>query len=189
MPKVHGFALGHYNIGLKLRTLRAGKLLTLSRLAAETGLSTALLSKLETDRMVPTLQTLSIICRVYGVSLSHFFSDPTRHSVSITRKGHLDAVHRPSEAVRRVPLHYDHIGSGQCGASLLEFPPNLRVAASDPGQGVSCLVYVIEGRLELNVGTENEVLEAGDCACIDTDMIVVWGSSSQQLCRVLVVRV
>jgi transcriptional regulator with XRE-family HTH domain len=112
MPKVHGFALEHYNIGQKLRTLRAGKLLTLSRLAAETGLSTALLSKLETDRMVPTLQTLSIICRV-GVSLTHFFSDAKRHSVSITRKGHLDAVHRPSKAVRRVPLHYDHIGSAQ----------------------------------------------------------------------------
>ena len=42
-----------YSIGPKLRALRMQKGLTLSRLAAETGLSTALLSKLETDRMIP----------------------------------------------------------------------------------------------------------------------------------------
>jgi transcriptional regulator with XRE-family HTH domain len=43
------WSLEPYCIGLKLRSLRTGKRLTLSRLAAETGLSTALLSKLETD--------------------------------------------------------------------------------------------------------------------------------------------
>ena len=50
-----------YSIGLKLRTLRNEKRLTLARLAAATGYSTALLSKLETDRMIPTLQTLEIV--------------------------------------------------------------------------------------------------------------------------------
>ena len=49
------WSLEAYGIGTKLRGLRTRKRLTLSRLAAETGLSTALLSKLETDRMVPTL--------------------------------------------------------------------------------------------------------------------------------------
>ena len=50
------WSLEPYCIGQKLRSLRTQKRLTLSRLAAETGLSTALLSKLETDRMIPTLQ-------------------------------------------------------------------------------------------------------------------------------------
>jgi len=68
------WALESYCIGLKLRTLRTQKRLTLARLAAETGLSTALLSKLETDRMIPTLPTLATISRVYGVGMTHFFS-------------------------------------------------------------------------------------------------------------------
>jgi len=53
MPKnPHSAAqlLEAYSIGRKLRTLRAQRHLTLSRLAAETDLSTALLSKLETER-------------------------------------------------------------------------------------------------------------------------------------------
>src|SRR6516162_10417199 len=83
------WSLEPYCIGMKLRALRTEKKLTLSRLSAETGLSTALLSKLETDRMIPTLPTLATICRVYGVGLSYFFSETTRHSLSITRKAHL----------------------------------------------------------------------------------------------------
>src|SRR5208337_2471700 len=83
------WSLEPYCIGMKLRSLRTKKRLTLSRLAAETGLSTALLSKLETDRMVPTLHTLATISRVYGVGISHFFCEPTRHTISITRRAHL----------------------------------------------------------------------------------------------------
>lgn len=66
--------LADYAIGLKLRALRTGRNTTLAQLAAETGLSTGLLSKLETDRMIPTLQTLERISRAYGIDLGYFFA-------------------------------------------------------------------------------------------------------------------
>src|SRR5580698_3962744 len=99
------WSLVPYCIGLKLRSLRTRKRLTLSRLAAETGLSTALLSKLETDRMIPTLPTLSTICRVYGVGLSYFFGEPSRHTLAITRKAHLQGTNRGPESVKVTPLN------------------------------------------------------------------------------------
>ena len=83
--RLAGRLLEVYSIGPKLRALRMQKGLTLSRLAKETGLSTALLSKLETDPMIPTLPTLATICRVYGVGLGFFFADAVKHSLSITR--------------------------------------------------------------------------------------------------------
>src|SRR5580693_6446408 len=91
------WSLESYSIGMKLRDLRTRKRLTLARLAAETGLSTALLSKLETDRMIPTLPTLATICRVFGVGLSYFFAEPARHSLSITRRAHLQGNGRGAE--------------------------------------------------------------------------------------------
>src|SRR5579863_4035216 len=103
MPKAINYAqwsLEPYCIGMKLRALRTLKRLTLARLAAETGLSTALLSKLETDRMIPTLPTLATICRVYGVGMSHFFSEPDHHVLSITRKAHLQGKVRSHELVK-----------------------------------------------------------------------------------------
>ena len=73
------WSLESYCIGMKLRSLRAGKRLTLAQLAEETGLSTALLSKLETERLIPTLATLANIACVYGVGMSYFFRDSARH--------------------------------------------------------------------------------------------------------------
>lgn len=99
------WSLEPYSIGLKLRALRTQKRLTLARLAAETGLSTALLSKLETDRMIPTLPTLAAISRVYGVGMGHFFAEPSRHTLSITRKAHFEAIERGMEQLRITPLN------------------------------------------------------------------------------------
>jgi transcriptional regulator with XRE-family HTH domain len=104
------WSLESYSIGLKLRSLRTQKRLTLARLAAETGLSTALLSKLETDRMVPTLTTLATISRVYGVGLSYFFQEPGRHTLSITRKAHLQGHERGAEQFKITPLNAAETG-------------------------------------------------------------------------------
>ena len=71
-------ALTPYSIGVKLKTLRTEKGLTLSRLGAEVGLSTALLSKLESELMIPTLPTLAKIAHCYGVDLAFFFSQYRR---------------------------------------------------------------------------------------------------------------
>jgi transcriptional regulator with XRE-family HTH domain len=114
--------LAVYSIGLKLRTLRSEKNLTLGRLAAQTGLSTALLSKLETDHMIPTLHTLEKICRAYGIGLGYFFRDPQHHSVAITRKAHThtateernsNGIHACTSRQRRAPGLANHRSPGR----------------------------------------------------------------------------
>jgi transcriptional regulator with XRE-family HTH domain len=185
-PPADLLLLEYYKIELKLRALRAQRRLTLMQLAAATGLSTAMLSKLESGQMIPTLRTLSKICRVYGVSLGYFFSDSARHSMSITRKSHMDASRSAHEVVRQIPLRCGT--TSHLNAAVLEFPGKLLAAASDPGQGLACILYVVEGKLQLDVGGMREVLEAGDCACLDTDMVVLWGSAVRDaICRVLYV--
>jgi transcriptional regulator with XRE-family HTH domain len=173
---------------MKLRALRTQKRLTLSRLAAETGLSTALLSKLETDRMIPTLSTLATICRVYGVGMSHFFSEPDRHILSITRKAHLEGSARGPESVLSVPLNSSKNSSG-LQAEMIEVPAGTSDALSGAYNRETCgLVYVIEGRLQLSTGGLHEVLETGDCVFVDTRMQLVWNAAGKHPCRVLAVR-
>jgi transcriptional regulator with XRE-family HTH domain len=182
------WSLEPYGIGRKLRALRTQKRLTLSRLAAETGLSTALLSKLETDRMIPTLPTLATICRVYGVGMSHFFCEPDRHILSITRKAHLEGSARGPEAVRTVPLNSARNSSGLV-AEMIEVPSGGSEALSGAYSRETCgLVYVIEGHLQLASGGLQEVLETGDCVFLDSRMPLVWTAAGKQACRVLAVR-
>jgi transcriptional regulator with XRE-family HTH domain len=189
MPKTVSYAqwsLEPYCIGMKLRSLRTQKRLTLSRLAAETGLSTALLSKLETDRMIPTLPTLATISRVYGVGMSHFFAEPARHTLSITRKAHLQGNSRGLESVRVTPLNAA-AGGPTLVAQMIEFPPGSATRVMDCISETSGLVYVLEGKLQLDAGGMHEVLEAGDCAYMESEMALAWSPAGKHRCRVLAV--
>ncbi|MDR3741000.1 MAG: XRE family transcriptional regulator [Terracidiphilus sp.] len=180
------WSLEPYCIGMKLRALRTRKRMTLSRLAQETELSTALLSKLETDRMIPTLPTLTTICRVYGVGLSYFFSEPKRHSMSITRRTQLTGKAKNVDSVKRTPLHAVSEGGGLL-AETIDLAPD--GAAFMPGEsGAVCgFAYVLEGRLRMDSGGMVETLEMGDCAYIDSQAPMAWSAGSKELCRVLMV--
>jgi len=180
------WSLEPYCIGMKLRSLRNAKRLTLAQLAAETGLSTALLSKLETDRMIPTLPTLATIARVYGVSMSYFFGDPARHTLSITRKAHLQGSGRARESIKVTPLNADGRGF-RLNAQIVEFPPSGSTIAVDVFHETGAVVHVLEGRLRLEAGGMHEVLEAGDCACMESDMPLAWSAADKHRCRVLAV--
>ena len=68
-----------YALGEKLRTLRLRKSMGLVELGKHTGLSAAMLSKLERGKLFPTLPTLLRIALVFGVGLS--ISSPTSASV------------------------------------------------------------------------------------------------------------
>lgn len=180
------WSLEPYCIGLKLRSLRTQKRLTLSRLAAETGLSTALLSKLETDRMIPTLPTLATISRVYGVGMSYFFGEPAHHIISITRKAHLQGTERGLEKIKIIALNAPSERS-RLRAQLIEFPAGAGTTTTDGQQTASRLVYVLEGKLELESGGIREVLDTGDCVYIESEMSLAWNAAGKHRCRILTV--
>lgn len=180
------WALEPYCIGMKLRTLRTQKRLTLSRLATETGLSTALLSKLETDRMIPTLPTLATICRVYGVGLSYFFAEPAKHALSITRKAMLQGSGRGLDAAKTTPLN-SLAENPRLVALAIELPANGATMTTASLQASSGLVYVLEGRLQLDSGGMSEVLETGDCAYLESEMMMAWSAAGKHECRLLAV--
>ena len=76
-----------YGIGDKLRGLRLSKKMGLVELGRHTGLSAALLSKVERGRLFPTLPTLLRIALVFGVGLEFFIGgDSKRNAVSVVRR-------------------------------------------------------------------------------------------------------
>jgi transcriptional regulator with XRE-family HTH domain len=178
--------LAPYCIGMKLRSLRTEKRLTLARLSAETGLSTALLSKLETDRMVPTLSTMATISRVYGVGLGHFFCEPTEHSLSVTRKVTSQGRGRSGEMGIRIPLN-PGVPDRRMDACLVDLIPGAAAAEPEVREGGALLVYVLDGRLNLDVGGMRESLETGDCVYLESDLPLAWGAAGRQRCRLLTV--
>src|SRR3954451_2715472 len=90
--------LRRYEIGAKIRALRLGKKLGLVQLGEHTGLSAALLSKIERGNLFPTLPTLLRIALVFGVGLDHFFAEREDSPIiQIARKP--DRVRLPNRPV------------------------------------------------------------------------------------------
>ena len=155
--------------------------------------------------MVPTLPTLATINRVYGVGLGYFFAEPARHTLSITRKAHLQGTGRSVDAVKVTPLRPAHEDPGmqpagaesegaqpsRCGArmvaQMMEFPAGAAATPIDAFYEAQGVVYVLEGRLQLSAGGMIEVLETGDCACLDSEMAFAWSAVGKHRCRVLAV--
>ena len=84
--------LSDYAIGAKIRALRLKKKMGLVELGQHSGLSPALLSKLERGRLFPTLPTLLRIALVFSVGLDYFFAG--------SREKPLVAVVRKAERVQ-----------------------------------------------------------------------------------------
>ena len=91
--------LKSYGIGEKMRALRIRKNLSLLELGSHTGLSTALLSKIERGRLFPTLPTLLRIAMVFSVGLDYFFAEEKhRPLVTISRMSGKSTVYAGSLA-------------------------------------------------------------------------------------------
>src|SRR5208337_2529934 len=86
LSKTIDTGLHQYSIGPKLRRLRLRKRMGLVQLAKHTGLSPAMLSKLERGVMHPTLPTLLRIAMVFSVGLDHFFNPEPKPMFEIVRR-------------------------------------------------------------------------------------------------------
>src|SRR4051812_12871497 len=143
--------LGKYAIGNKLRRLRLRKSMGLLELSNHTGLSPALLSKLERDVMHPTLPTLLRIAMVFSVGLEYFFNPEPRPLLEIVRKK--DRIRFPaSPDARNVPYYFESLDFSVPNPALhsyvAEFEP-IEEKHSRPHEhpGIE-LLYLLSGSLE-----------------------------------------
>ena len=184
-------AIRPYAIADKLRQLRLRKSMGLTQLAAHTGLSPAMLSKLENGRLLPTLPTLIRIATVFDVGLDHFFSNERkRHIVAVTRKKErMRFPERPSQ--RDVPYHFESLDflakERKLQTFLAEFHSVAEANLKPHSHAGVEVVYVLEGTLEMRIGTETFRLEAGDAIYFDSVQKHSYRRAGQQPCSAIVV--
>lgn len=164
--------LGRYSIGEKLRTMRLRKSMGLVELGRHTGLSAALLSKLERGKLFPTLPTLLRIAMVFGVGLDYFFTDERkRRVVGVVRRG--ERVRFPERPSAQDVQYYfeclDYRATERKLSAFLADFQDLPLEKVKPHQhaGVEFL-YLLKGSLALRIGSEEYVLEAEDAIYFDS---------------------
>lgn len=183
--------LERYHIGDKLRALRLRKKMGLVELSSHTGLSAALLSKLERGRLFPTLPTLLRIALVFGVGLDHFFVEEKRkNALGIVRQG--ERVRFPEKPnVRDVAYHFECLDFNatdrRSSAFYADFEP-IPLEKARPHAHVGAeFIYVLKGKLCLRVGTDDHELDAGDSVYFDSSVPHLYRSGGGKPCTALVV--
>ena len=183
--------LERHEIGAKLRRLRLKKKMGLVELGQHTGLSAAMLSKLERGRLVPTLPTLLRIALVFDVGLDHFFAeDAQRRVLSITRREERQKFpERPDGGP--VSYHFESLDFTATGRRLsayrAEFEPLPRGGARPHNHDGVEFLYVLGGRLELEIGGRTVVLRRGDAAYLDATVPHSYRRVSRKPCSALAI--
>lgn len=144
----------------------------LAQLAQHTGFSTAMLSRLENGRLVPTLPTLTRIAMVFSVGLDYFFTDPRkRHVVGLVRREERELLPADPKSPH-VPWHFESldfkVNERKLNAYLAHFHPvQPDKVAAHYHPGVE-LLYLIAGKLEMTIGVETFQLSEGDSIYFDS---------------------
>jgi transcriptional regulator with XRE-family HTH domain len=183
--------LRSYSIGERLRGLRLKKKMGLVELGQHTGLSPALLSKLERGRLFPTLPTLLRIALVFSVDLEYFFAGPReRPIVAVVRRK--DRIRLPDTPTGKDVCYLFEsldfpVPERKLHAYYAEFQPmaedKMRLH-SHPGAE---MVFVVRGTLQLRVGEENHLLEDGDSIYFDSAIPHAYRRHDRAPCAAIVV--
>jgi len=183
--------LDGYHVGEKIKQLRLRRKMGLVELSRHTGLSPAMLSKLEHGKLYPTLPTLSRIAMVFSTGLDFFFSDERhKHTFALVRRK--DRLRFP-EAPELDHASFD-FESLDFLATDRRFNAYLADFRAVPAaqlhvhhhSGVE-FIYVLRGKLALKIGAEQEILDAGDSLYFDSQFPHGYSRVGSKPCSALVI--
>lgn len=175
------------HVGVRVRHARMTAGLRLKDVAARAGCSESLLSKVENDKVMPSLAILHRVSEALGITLGELFAKSNEPNRVVSKAGERPVVafdplrHGTGvELERLIPYGHDHLLQG-----------NIHIVA--PGGGTDGTIrhageevgYVLEGRIELSVDGEVYMLEAGDSFCFRSEQAHGYRNPDRSRARVL----
>jgi transcriptional regulator with XRE-family HTH domain len=162
-------------VGARLKRLRTQRGVTLTALAASTGISKSTLSRLETGQRRPTLELLLPLAQAYNVPLDDLVGAPEVGDPRIRLK--------PRRAHGRtvIPLTRQ---PGGIQAWKIIIPASKAAPEIKTHEGYEWL-YVLSGRMRLILGDHDLVLGTGEVVEFDTRIPHWFGSTENESAEIL----
>ena len=157
-------------VGKALKIERKAAQLTLSELSKKSGVSTAMISKIERGQVSASLNTLDLLSRAIGVPVINFFAQTVeRHDVSFVRSGEGISVSR-----RGSTYGHNYKLIGRIDADPIKFE-SFMITLDETANGQPVFqhpgvefIYVLCGRMSYQCGEETYQLSDGDCLTFET---------------------
>lgn len=163
------------------RTMRGW---TLDQFAERSGVSRAMISKIERGEVSPTAAILARLASGLGVSLATLFSDDTQGGEPLSRAKDQTVWTDPETGYERRNVS----SPGAAGAAEIVdvvFPAGGRIVFDNMRErsSLSQQIWIIEGIMEMTVGGETTHLEKGDCLFMRLDQPLVFHNPSDRPAR------
>jgi transcriptional regulator with XRE-family HTH domain len=185
--------LSRYLIGEKLRTLRLRKSMGLVELGKHTGLSAALLSKLERGKLFPTLPTLLRIAMVFGVGLDFFFTDERKRRLVGIVRGNERLRFPEKPGLQDIQYYFECLdyraNERKLSAYLAEFQESPAEKAKPHQHAGVEFLYLLKGSLTLKIASDEYGLEAEDSIYFDSAVLHSYRRRGSKPCVGVIVTV
>jgi transcriptional regulator with XRE-family HTH domain len=177
-------------IAERVRLLRADRGLSLEALAARSGVSRSMISLVERGESSPTAVVLEKLATALGVMLASLFDPPapTADAGPISRRADQPQWRDPASGyVRRnvSPPGVPH------PVQIVEvyFPAGARVAFETGPRDVRVYqqIWVLEGAMDVTLGTDRHRLREGDCLAMQLDRPTMFHNPTRKPARYAVV--
>jgi transcriptional regulator with XRE-family HTH domain len=155
-------------ISERLKSLRAQAGLTLDELAQRSGVSRAMISRIERAETSPTAALLARLSEALGLSLSAFFADEQAPVSPLHRRADQKIWRDPMTGYLRravsppgMPSRVDIVEVDFPAGARVSFPPR------EESRSMTQHVWLFEGMLEMIIGDTVHRLDPGDCLYMD----------------------
>lgn len=164
-------------LGARVRQLRLDLGVTLDGLAERSGVSRAMISRIERGEANPTAQLLARLCHGLGTTLSRFFAGTQAPGAPLRRHADQHVWQDPETGYRRRAVSPEGVGSPVDLVDVV-FPPGGRVVFErNPFEAAySQHLWLLEGRMRMTAGDATHDLEAGDCLFMRLDEAIVFSN-------------
>ena len=171
--------------GPTVAAARESRGLSVSALAAASGVSRAMIAKVERDEAQPTAALLARLSGALGMTLSELIAHAEHPDDRLLRRDHQPEWVDPATGYRRRAV------SPPTNAMLqlveVELSPRTRIAI--PRESylfIDQQIWMLEGRLRFTEGDETHELMAGDCLQLAEPRDCIFENPSDAACRYLV---
>jgi transcriptional regulator with XRE-family HTH domain len=176
----------------RVRELRAAQGLSLDTLSATSGVSRSMISLIERGESSPTAVVLEKLASGLGVLLASLFDAPAAaaHAAScpVARRDDQQQWQDPASGYRRRNVSPPGVPQPMRIVEV-HFPAGGRVAFENDGRDrrVHQQVWVLEGTMEVALGTERHRLREGDCLAMELDRPTMFHNPTRKPARYAVV--
>lgn len=172
-------------LSTRLRDERTQRGWSVAALAERSGVSRAMIARVETGRAQPTAALLGRLSAAFGLPLSRLFARMEEAPSRVARSANQVEWTDPASGYVRRALSPS--GDADLQLTTVQLPPGAKVRF--PAEAYTFIrqqVWVLRGSLTLREGGETHRLRSGDCVQFGPPSAVSFENRSRTWCRYLV---